>query len=326
MEIQCSCGLGCVKKSDIIFNGIAEIYKPCKNCLRPQLKKFKPLVEQIDLDQLDADYGRCKCGRRHLDLVVGHVLKILIEEGDRKEKSTLRNCCTPLITPAYPSHTVPYLTKNSVVILAGEVTKRSAEIIVDEVQEVKGVIKGDIKEVVGMKDANSKPNVYELLSGCDMRCDIVSTLNGPLCIYRKQAEIHLEFSKPVSPKVQILEKYLEKYEHPRVMDCTCGPGTLGIASLKYGAQKVVFNDLWPPSIEMTLLNLEMNGFKVESLHSNNKKVGEGENFQVYCADLMELKDDLKEEFDLCIIDTFPDVDTKEFVDAVKQLCTEIVII
>jgi len=283
-------------------------------------------MEQIDLDLLDADYGRCKCGRRHLDLVVGHVLKILIENGSRDKKSTLRNCCTPLITPAYPSTTVPYLSKNSVVILTDNITKNSAEKIVAEVPEVKGVIKGDIKEVVGIKDAHSQPNVYELLSGCDMRCDIVSTLNGPLCIYRKQSEIHLEFSKPVSPKVQILEKYLEKYEHPRVMDCTCGPGTLGIAALKYGAQKVVFNDLWPPSIEMTLLNLEANGFEVQSLYSKSRLVAEGEKFHVYCADLMEIKNDLNEEFDLCIIDTFPDVDTKEFIDAVKQLCTEVVVI
>ena len=326
MEIQCACGLGCVKKSNIILNRITEIYEPCEECLRPQLKKFKPLVEQIDLDQLDADYGRCKCGRRHLDLVMGHVLKILIEDGDRDKKSTLRNCCTPLITPAYPSHTVPYLSEDSVVILTDKITKKSADRIVEEVPEVKGVMKGDIKEVVGIKDANSDPNVYELLSGCDMRCDIVTTLNGPLCIYRKQAEIHLEFSKPVSPKIQILEKYLEKYEHPRVMDCTCGPGTLGIASLKYGAQKVVFNDLWPPSIEMTLLNLEVNGFEVESSDSNSSLVAVGEKFQVYCADLMELQDDIKEEFDLCIIDTFPDVDTKEFVDAVKQFCTEVVVI
>lgn len=326
MEIQCECGLGCVKKSDIILDGITEIYKPCENCLRPQLKKFKPFMEQIDLDQLDAEYGRCECGRRHLDLVMGHVLKILIEDGNRDKKSTLRNCCTPLITPAYPTNTVPYLSKNSVVILTDKITKKSAEKIVGEVPEVKGVMKGNIKEVVGIKDANSQPNIYELLSGCDMRCDIVSTPNGPLCIYRKQSEIHLEFSKPVSPKVQRLEKYLEKYEHPLVMDCTCGPGTLGIAALKNGAQKVVFNDLWPPSIEMTLLNLEVNGFKVESLYSNSSLVAEGEKFQVYCADLMELKDDLNEEFDLCIIDTFPDVDVKQFVDAVKQLCTEVVVI
>ena len=326
MEIQCECELGCVKKSDIILNGITEIYKPCENCLRPQLKKFKPLMDQIDLDKIDADYERCQCGRRHLDLVVGHVLKILIETGNRDEKSTLRQCCTPLITPAYPSPTTPYLSKDSVVILTNRITKESAEKIVKEVPEIKGVIKGEIKEIVGIKDANSQPNVYELLSGCDMRCDIVSTLNGPLCIYRKQSEIHLEFSKPVSPKVQILEKYLKKYENPRVMDCTCGPGTLGIASLKYGAEKVVFNDLWHPSIEMTLLNLEVNGFEVESLYSDSGLVAEGKKFQVYCADLMELKDDLNQEFDLCIVDTFPGVDSKEFVDAVKQLCNEVVVI
>ncbi|MTK64506.1 MAG: methyltransferase [Methanobacterium sp.] len=326
MEIQCGCGLGCVEKSDTILKGIKEITSPCENCSDPNLKKFKPLTEQIDVEKLDANYGRCTCKKRHLDLVMGHVLKILIESGDRDKKSTLRNCCTPLITPAYPSNTAPYLSDNSVVILTDKITKESAFRIVDEVPEIKGVIKGNIKNVVGIKDANSEPNVYELLSGCDMRCDIVSTRNGPLCIYRNQSQIHLEFSKPVSPKVQILEKYLDKYENPSIMDCTCGPGTLGIAALKYGAKHVVFNDLWRPSIEMTVLNLEVNGFEVEVLHSNGSLVAEGKNFRVYCADLMELKDDIDEKFDLCIVDTFPGVDTDEFVEAAKHLCSEVVII
>ncbi|ADZ08711.1 methyltransferase [Methanobacterium lacus] len=326
MEIQCGCGLGCVEKADTILNGITEINRPCENCLRPNLKKFKPLMEQMDLEELDANYGRCNCKKRHLDLVMGHVLKILIETGDRDKKSTLRNCCTPLITPAYPSNTAPYLSENSVVILTDKVTKESAVKIVKEVPEIKGVIRGDIKRVVGIKDANSKPNVYELLSGCDMRCDIVSTQHGPICIYRKQSQIHLEFSKPVPPKVQMLEKYLDKYENPRVMDCTCGPGTLGIASLKHGAKHVVFNDLWHPSIEMTVLNLEVNGFEVESLHSKGSLVAEGKNFKVYCADIMELKDDIDEKFDLCIVDTFPGVDNDEFVEAVSKICSEVVVI
>ena len=50
---------------------------------------------------------------------------------------------------------------------------------------------------------------------------------------------------------------------PTVLDCTCGPGTLGIACLKAGAQKVVFNDIWNPAIETTLINLEVNGFPVK---------------------------------------------------------------
>ena len=45
-------------------------------------------------------------------------------------------------------------------------------------------------------------------------------------------------------KIENLIKVLEKYDKPTVLDCTCGPGTLGIAALKAGAGKVIFNDLW----------------------------------------------------------------------------------
>lgn len=326
MEIHCKCGLGCVKKSTATLKDIEDIYKPCIKCFKPKLKKFKPLKYQINLDELDANYGRCECGKRHLDIVMAHALKIMIEQGLRSPEETLRNCCTPLITPAYPSTSIPYLSENSVVILTDKIDGESSMKIVEEVPEIKGVLKGDIKNVVGLKDANSTPNVYKLLAGCDMRCDVVSTNKDPICIYRNQAKLHVEFSKPVSPKIQILEKYLKKYENPKVMDCTCGPGTLGIASLKYGANKVVFNDIWHPSIEMTMLNLEVNGFKTEALNSNKYMVGKGDNFEIYCCDVMELKDVITEEFDLCIIDTFPGVDTEDFVDAVRHFCNDVVVI
>ncbi len=325
MEIRCKCELGCVKKSSDSLKEIKDIYKPCSKCFQPKLKKFRPLKDQINLEELDENYGICTCGKRHLDLVIAHALKIMIEYGCRSPDATLRHCCNPLITPAFPTKTIPYPSVNSVVILTDKINLETAQKIVGEVPEIKGVIKGDIKEIVGLKDTNSPPNIYELLAGCDMRCDIVSTSNGPLCIYRNQSKIHVEISKPVSPKIQILEKYLDKYENPTVMDCTCGPGTLGIASLKYGAKKVVFNDIWPPSIDNTMLNLEVNGFKTESLNSQGI-VGIGDNFEIYCEDIIKLKDHINEKFDLCVIDTFPGVDTKFFVDAVKDLCREVVII
>ncbi len=38
--------------------------------------------------------------------------------------------------------------------------------------------------------------------------------------------------------------------------------------------------------------------------------------------LIDLKDILNEKFDICIIDTFPGVDTDEFVESVKEMCRE----
>jgi len=326
MEINCICGLGCIKDSSEILENINNIYTPCDDCFKPVIKKFKPLKDQVNLNEIDGNFGKCRCGKRHLDLVMAHTLKIMIEEEIKSTKSTLRNCCTPLITPAYPTATAPYLKENSMVILAEDMNKQCANRLVKEVPEIKGVIQGNIREVVGLKDSESTPNVYELLAGCDVRCDVVLTNDGPICIFRNQAKIHIEFSKPVSPKIQGLKKYLDKYENPTVIDFTCGPGTLGIACLKAGAKKVVFNDIWYPSVKMTMVNLEVNGYETEFLNSNTGLVGRGENFEVYCCDVKNLKNIINEEFDLGILDTFPGVDNKGFIEAVKNLCKEIVVI
>jgi predicted methyltransferase len=204
--------------------------------------------------------------------------------------------------------------------------KRCAERIINEIPEIKGVLKGDIKQTVGLKDSNSLPHVYKLLAGCDMRCDIVLTPYGALCIYKNQAEIHVEFSKPISPKIEALKKIIAKYNDFTVLDCTCGPGTLGIACLKSGAKKVVFNDLWYPAAKMALLNLEVNGFKTNFFEVRKGLIGSGKNFEVYCENIMDLKDILTEKFDICIIDTFPGVDITDFVASVKEMCREGVII
>ncbi|WP_243684195.1 hypothetical protein [Methanosarcina barkeri] len=52
-----------------------------------KIKKFSPLAEQINLDEIDNDFGSCKCGKRHLDIVMSHVLKIMINEGIKDKKS-----------------------------------------------------------------------------------------------------------------------------------------------------------------------------------------------------------------------------------------------
>lgn len=43
-------------------------------------------------------------------------------------------------------------------------------------------------------------------------------------------------------------------------------------------------------------------------------------------DVKELGRVLKEKFDICLIDTFPGVDTEEFMESIADLCQEVVII
>lgn len=326
MEIRCRCGDACIKHTSETLKDIELYYKPCNNCRTKKLKKFSPLANQIKLDEIDNKFGSCKCGKRHLDMVIAHVLKVMIDEGIKDNKANLRNSCVPLVTPAYPTSSIPYLPKDSLVILSDEVDEGCAEAIVNEVGEVKGVLKGNLRNTVGMKDIDFNPHVYDLLAGCDLRCDIIHTPYGALGIYKYQGEIHIEFPKVKSPKIEILKKVLKDYDMPAVLDCTCGPGTLGIACLKAGARKVIFNDIWNPAIETTLINLEANGYLVEFPGDKKGLAGSGDNFEVYCKDIRDLKNCLDEEFDICIIDAFPDVDTTEFKEAACNLGKKVVVI
>jgi hypothetical protein len=43
-------------------------------------------------------------------------------------------------------------------------------------------------------------------------------------------------------------------------------------------------------------------------------------------DIRELEDVLDEEFDICIVDAFPDVDTTDFVEAASKLGREVIVI
>jgi len=326
METQCRCGNVCIQPVSTVLKDIESFYRPCTRCKTWNLKKFSPLARQINIDEIDTTFGPCDCGKRHLDIVIAHVLKIMIDEGIKDEKSTLRDTCVPLITPAYPLNSAPYLPGNSLVILSDKINKKCAQRIVNEVGEVKGVLKGDLRETAGIKDSNFSPNAHELLAGCDMRCDIVQTPYGTLCIHKDQGKIHIEFPKVKSPKIEILQKVLEKYDAPSVLDCTCGPGTLGIACLKAGARKVVFNDIWFPAVTMTAINLETNGFPVERWNPEENVTAEGKNFKVYSLDIRQLENVLNEKFDICIIDTFPGVDTAEFIEAAGRLGKEVVVI
>ncbi len=326
MEIRCRCGDQCIRPVSEILDEIELFYKPCSSCKTVNIKKFSPIAEQIDLEELDNSFGNCACGKRHLDIVMSHVLKVMINEGIKDKKANLRNACVPLVTPGYPMNSIPYLPENSLVILSTEMNKKCAEKIVREVKEVKGVLKGDIRKTVGIKDSNSDSLKYELLAGCDLRCDIIRSPYGALGIYKYQHEIHIEFPKVESPKIEVLKEALKDLDKPSVLDCTCGPGTLGIAGLKAGARKVVFNDIWEPAIETTLVNLEANGFPVKLFGGEGKLIASGDKLEVYSMDIRELADYLDEEFEICIIDAFPGVDTKEFVEAASRLGKKIVII
>ena len=331
MELKCKCGSTCIRTAEEILIQAKKAFKPCNQCKTVEIKKFSPLAKQIDLDIIDSQFERCSCGKRHLDMTVAHVLKLMIQEELQTENTTLRNACVPLITPAYPIQAIPYLGEKSLIVLSPKMNQRCAEKIMEEIPEVKAVIKGETRQTVGIKDSSHEPHVYETLAGCDMRCDIISTPNGPICLHKDQSEIHIEFPSHRSPKITSTSLFIKKHCNKpdfTVLDATSGPGTLGIFSLMSGASKVVFNDLWKPATNMTALNLEVNGFKVDFFDEKLEKcmIANGEQFEVYNLDIRELDSVLDEKFDLCIIDPFPGVDSKEFVESAQKLARNVLVI
>jgi hypothetical protein len=78
---------------------------------------------------------------------MAQILKIMIEHGLKDKDSNLRNVCVPLITPAYPTKSTPYLPEDSLVILSGEMDEKCADEILKKLPEVKGVLK-DISRIL----------------------------------------------------------------------------------------------------------------------------------------------------------------------------------
>ncbi len=263
-----------------------------KNSVNKPLKKFKAIEDQINLEDVDNNFGRCKCGKRPLDLVMTHVLKIMIEEGIDLRKNTLRNGAIPLITPFTSNPNMhKYVSKNSMVILHPKLTKDIANKIIAEINEVKGVLKGNSNDTVGIKDSNSEAIFYNLLAGDDIRCDIIkipndnnsstnSSSNSQLNEYQKNNETiainkiqhltYLEFPPSIETKINKVSDYLNSYGSKEIaklniLDGTCGNGSIGIFLLKKGTNKVIFTDIWKPATFMTAVNLKANGFETNFL-------------------------------------------------------------
>ncbi|MEA4956941.1 hypothetical protein SDC9_07487 [bioreactor metagenome] len=263
-----------------IHNNLKKTQK-CSECdtnLPIKIKKFKRIDEQVNLSDIDNTFGRCDCGKRHLDIIMTHVLKIMKTEKVKLREYNLRNGPVPLLTPLTNNPHNIYLKNDSLIILHDNLTRDIAEIILEEVSEIKGVLKGNPKDTVGKLDANSEENSYKILKGNDIRCDIIQTPMGKIAINKVQHLSYIEFPNTSESKIVSICNYLksknyskEEISKLKVLDGTCGNGTLGIFLLKLGVKEVVFNDVWKPSTIMTLVNLEANGFKMIKERFNQNK-------------------------------------------------------
>lgn len=332
------CGGNCVQSSEKVMDGLFQIYMPCGSCLDdPMYKKDAPLQ-----DKIDSTYGRCNnCGKRHLDTVIGNVLTLMKDSGYFPADTVLKEVGTPLISFGYQVPYPPRLGNRSLVLIMDSVTIELADQIVSSIPEIKGVIKrtGNPSKSIGIADTDSAPHMYELLSGCDMRCDVIFSTFGELCIYKNQSMIHIEFNNTKIRKIESL--YIRgELNNAVVVDGFSGPGTLGLLCALGGARKVILNDAWLPAVRSSILNIKANsdllGVEIEFESPDYEKligdepeliakaVGKTE-ILVYHGDIRKLAG-AEKSCDICLIDTFPSVDPGKYMGLCRDFARKIVII
>ena len=131
----------------------------------------------------------------------------------------------------------------------------------NEVSEVKCVLKGSPRDTAGMFDKDSNINHFEILVGDDEQINVMRTLlDEKIVIIKNQSRHHIEVAMTTEQKLVQLHNYLRNNNvgNGVAIDGMCGLGAIGIYLLKYGFEKVIFNDINPEMIEALKVNLEIN--------------------------------------------------------------------
>jgi hypothetical protein len=244
--------MDCVKSAKEILALLPAIFLPCAECSIRTLDKRAPLPS--------LEYGQpCSCGKRFIDEVFAHMYVIMVEEGDLLPKAPLIAVGSPLVHPGYAMDRPPFLPQKSLTLLTTAATKKTAGRLVEEVPELRGVIKKEnFIPGIACPDIDAVPRVYELLAGCDVRADIFPLGTGPLVMYKQQSRIHIEFPRGGYPKIHAVEQHVGKPPARHFVDACSGIGTLGLTAACLGVPHVVLNDAWYASAFWSAFNLEVN--------------------------------------------------------------------
>ena len=284
----------------------------CENCRDIQIKKFSPLKDLINFDELTGDFHRCSCGKRPLDIVMAHILKIMIESGIVPENASLRrNSPIPLSGFYYSNLNPQFIAEKTLILLHPDFNKEVAITLINDVPEVKCVLKGSPQNTVGQFDKDSEINHFEILAGDDEQINVMRTLiDEKIILVKNQSKHHIEVAMTTEQKLMMLHNYLENKDVEKgvAVDAMCGLGALGIYLLKYGFEKVIFNDINPEMIESLKNNLEINDVKNYGIHN-------------------EAFEDLDVgTVDLCVIDAYPGADISEIKEKAEKIADNVIII
>jgi hypothetical protein len=183
----------------------------------------------------------------------------MVGEGDLKKTDPLIAAGSPLVHPGFAMDRPPFLPDKSLLLLSQRVTRKTAERLVREVPELRGVVRtGNFVPGITAADMNSVPKVYELLAGCDVRADVFPLATGPLVMYKQQSLVHIEFPRSGYPKIRSVEQHVGNPPVPYFIDACSGVGTLGLTAACLGVPHVVMNDAWYASAFWSAFNLEVN--------------------------------------------------------------------
>ncbi len=255
----------------------------------------------------------CECGKRPLDIVMSHILKLMIEEGIVGGDATLRrNSPVPLSGFYYSSLNPQFIGKKTLILLHPDFTKTVASRLINEVPEVKCVLKGTPQSTIGQYDKDSGIVHFEILEGDDEQINVMRTLlQDKIILVKKQSKHHIEVAMTCEEKLIRLHNYLDNNHIKKgvAVDGMCGLGALGIYLKKYGFEKVIFNDINPEMIEALKVNLEINNIS--------------DGFEIYNQSFEELNID---KVDLCVIDAFPGVNLDEIIKKAEIIADNLFII
>ena len=285
----------------------------CEKCQDVQIKKFSPLKDLIDFEVLDGDYMKCECGKRPLDIVMSHILKIMIESEIVKPEATLRrNSPVPLSNFYYSNLNPQFISEKTLILLHPDFNSDVASRLMDEVPEVACVLKGSPQSLVGQADKDSEINHFEILEGDDTQINVMRTLlREKIVLVKSQSRHHIEVATTTEQKLVQLHNYMKNNDIKKgvALDALCGLGAIGIYLLKYGFEKVMFNDINPEMVEALKNNLKINdldgGFEIFNESFEELDVG---------------------HVDLCIIDAFPGMDISEITQKAEKIADNVLII
>lgn len=243
------CGGDCLQDAGSVLTTLPEIFTPCDRCTITLLDKRRPPPPAY------TPAPPCQCRRRFLDDVFASCYQIFAEEGIITGTEPLSAIATPVVNPGFVMNTPPFLPTQSLVLLSPYPNQKTAERIVSEVPEVQGVVKTG-KTVPGITGGHLAS--HTLLAGCDIQANIFPTSSGDLVVYKELSRLHLEFPRPVNPKIRAVERAIRRENPMLFIDACCGAGTLGLAAARTGTPEIIFNDVYGPAVFWTVVNLMVN--------------------------------------------------------------------